>query len=322
VRILPDELHINDPDYYDTIYAPASRPRDKYAYWVRTGGVPTSAFATVRHDHHRLRRAVLNPFFSKQSVTRLEPMITSKVQKLCERFRAAADTGEVIRLDVAFMAVTMDIIMQYAYAWNYNYLDKPNFALEWRNQFTGALRSTTLTRQIPWMFPVMNALPPGLVKAMMPQMALMIDHRRNVTKQAESVLSGQAKDDGNATTIFHALLKDEHLPPAEKSFNRLKDEGEVLISAGTETTAKTLTTIAFYLLEQPDTLRRLKEELRQAMPDAWDSPPWVQLEPLPFLTAVIQEGLRLSYGVTNRLPRIATKEVLMYGNWKIPVGVR
>ena len=56
---------------------------------------------------------------------RLEPMIVSKVQKLCERFRTLADTGEVLRLDAAFMAVTMDIITQYAYSRCYNYLDKP-----------------------------------------------------------------------------------------------------------------------------------------------------------------------------------------------------
>jgi cytochrome P450 len=123
-------------------------------------------------------------------------------------------------------------------------------------------------------------------------------------------------------TIFHALLKDENLPPAEKTLRRLGDEGQVIISAGSETTAKAVTTIAFYLLSQPDTLRALKEDLRQAMPNPWDLPTWAQLERLPFLTAVIQEGLRLSFGITTRLPRVARNEVLVYGNWKIPAGVR
>jgi len=103
VRILPDELHINDPDFYDTIYAPASKQRDKYERWVQIGGSTTSSFATVRHDQHRVRRAALNPFFSEQSVTRLGPMIMSKMQRLCERFRSLADTSAVIQLDAAFM---------------------------------------------------------------------------------------------------------------------------------------------------------------------------------------------------------------------------
>lgn len=37
-------------------------------------------------------------------------------------------------------------------------------------------------------------------------------------------------------------------------------------------------------------------------------------------TAVIQEGLRLSYGLTTRLPRVA-HERLQYHDWEIPPGV-
>ena len=44
-------------------------------------------------------------------------------------------------------------------------------------------------------------------------------------------------------------------------------------------------------------------------------------EKLPYLGAVIQEGLRLSYGVAIRTARIATEETLVYrGEWnKKPV---
>jgi hypothetical protein len=31
VRITPDELHINDPDYYDQVYPGAHKPTDKPA---------------------------------------------------------------------------------------------------------------------------------------------------------------------------------------------------------------------------------------------------------------------------------------------------
>jgi cytochrome P450 len=35
---------------------------------------------------------------------------------------------------------------------------------------------------------------------------------------------------------------------------------------------------------------------------------------------VIAEALRLSHGVTTRLPRIATEEVMRYKDWEIPFG--
>lgn len=71
----------------------------------------------------------------------------------------------------------------------------------------------------------------------------------------------------------------------------------------------TLTVITFYLLSQPDTLKMLSDELRRA--DA-SNLPWFSLEKLPYLSAVISEGLRLSYGVSSRLPRIAPDESLVY----------
>ena len=103
----------------------------------QTAGAPGSAFSTVPHAVHRMRRAALNPFFSKRAVTQLEPIIREKAEKLASRFEAAVETREVIRIDVAYMALTMDVITQYAYAGSYNYLAEPDFKLEWKNTLIG-----------------------------------------------------------------------------------------------------------------------------------------------------------------------------------------
>ncbi len=118
------------------------------------------------------------------------------------------------------------------------------------------------------------------------------------------------------TTIFHELLASD-LGAADKSMDRLVEEGQTLIAAGTITTAHHLRTITFHLLDQPDILRKLKDELSEAMPDPKDLPPLQQLERLPFLTAIISEGMRVAYGVTSRLPRVA-HEPLKFHEWTIP----
>lgn len=38
-------------------------------------------------------------------------------------------------------------------------------------------------------------------------------------------------------------------------------------------------------------------------------------------TAVINEGIRLMFGVTTRLPRVSPTEPLTYKDWTIPAGV-
>lgn len=52
-------------------------------------GAPTSSFATVSHNLHRLRRGSLNPFFSKRSVNQMEPLIVAKIEQLSKRFETA-----------------------------------------------------------------------------------------------------------------------------------------------------------------------------------------------------------------------------------------
>lgn len=50
--------------------------------------LPTeSALATIDHDLHKLRRAAINPFFSMQSVRKLQPAIEERVDALLDRLR-------------------------------------------------------------------------------------------------------------------------------------------------------------------------------------------------------------------------------------------
>ena len=96
--------------------------------------------------------------------------------------------------------------------------------------------------------------------------------------------------------------------------------------AGTLTTAWTLEVIMYWLITQPDTLRKLKDELKTIMPTPDAVVPLPQLEKLPYLNAVINEGLRLTYGVSGRLARISPDKALEYTDptnghtWTIPPG--
>ena len=126
-------------------------------------------------------------------------------------------------------------------------------------------------------------------------------------------------------TIFHEIL-DSKLPESEKTVRRLRDEAWIVVGAGTLTTAWTLSVATYYLLENPHILRRLKDELRAAIPDPNQNPRLSVLENLPYLTAILKEALRLSYGVASRLPRISPiddikfKDTATGKEWTIPAG--
>src|SRR5579871_1421973 len=109
-----------------------------------------------------------------------------------------------------------------------------------------------------------------------------------------------AHKDLSHPTIFHELLN-SNLPKEEKSVERLADEAQTIIGAGQETVSWALTVIVCHLLSNPAILLKLKAELSTAMPDPDIVTPEATLANLPYLTGVIKEGLRLSYGVSSRL---------------------
>lgn len=90
------------------------------------------------------------------------------------------------------------------------------------------------------------------------------------------------------------------------------------------TTAWSLSVSTYHLLTLPNVLRKLKDELETAIPDPNTYVPLSTLEKLPYLTACVQEGLRLSCGVSSRLQRVCPDENLVFNDgtkdWILPRG--
>ena len=72
----------------------------------------------------------------------------------------------------------------------------------------------------------------------------------------------------------------------------------------------------FHLISNPAMMGKLRAELGTVH----ENPSWTELEQLPYLSACIAEGNRLSFGVTARVCRIAPDEALQYKGYTIPPG--
>lgn len=178
VRINPNELHVNDPDFYDTLYAGGSHKRDKYVllrrrvslynsdidryeWFTNAGGSPTSSFATSSHALHRLRRGALNPFFSKQSVVKLEPLIHEKVELLCKGMEAQLESKRPFDFAAAYMSLALDTVSHYAFGKDecWNCLSEPGFSGDWKEAIVSAFENATLVRYIPAITDIFPILP-------------------------------------------------------------------------------------------------------------------------------------------------------------------
>lgn len=314
VRISPNELHVNDPSFIDELYAGGAKKRDKFPFFTVQFGIPDSVFGTSGHDLHRLRRGALNRFFSKASVTKLEPMIHTAVEKLCAQLDGHADTGNPIKLNNAFSCMTTDVVTEYAFAKSYNFLDSATFEPNFHRAIIAGSDMGPWIKQFPMLIALMNRLPKWLVTKINPEAAIYVQFQEDIRRQIREVQANIAEGKTQSTstkTIFHELLTGT-LPPQEKRIERLWQEGQIVVGAGTETTAWTLSVILFYLLDNPNVMARLQTELKHAIPDPSERVSWNRLEQLPYLGSVISEGLRLSYGVSTRLQRINPSGLLRF----------
>lgn len=131
--------------------------------------------------------------------------------------------------------------------------------------------------------------------------------------------SSSSSDEMGPRTIVNGILESD-LPPLEKSFERICDEVTTVSGAGFETSASVLRLILFHVFTNSAILQRLRNELVSAKTTSNETLELVKLEQLPYLTALLMEGLRLSPGIATRLQRIAPDRELVYGQWRIPAG--
>ncbi|KAI9713564.1 MAG: hypothetical protein M1820_000946 [Bogoriella megaspora] len=319
VRLNPDEVHFNDPDYYDEIFN-LTRTDKPYREANAFGPYPATV-STVHHDIHRIRRGALNPFFSKRSVASLTPFIQDIIDKLCGRFETISKTGEKIDLKAAFSALSMDIMSEYCFSKTPDRVlmsdfDKPYFA-----SIDEFLDYSLVNWHLPWIMNSMLLIPESILCKIFPVMVLILDQRRAAKEQILAIRSGEnrAYEKSGHSTIFHTLLESD-LPPQEKDVDRLTHEAWSLLSAGSHTTALFLKTAAYHIQANQHVRTKLLEELRTVMPNRNDRPELADLERLPYLTAVVQEGLRMSNVVSHRLSRSFPNKTVTYGNHVVPAG--
>ncbi|KAI9052648.1 hypothetical protein LZ554_003987 [Drepanopeziza brunnea f. sp. 'monogermtubi'] len=308
IRINPYELHVLSPSFYEKLYAGPGKRRHRWDWFTAQFGLPQSMFGSNDHDSHRIRRAALLPFFSKSAARKLQPIMDERIEVLLHRLQQFQTSGEPVTLNYAFSAYTNDIAQEYAFARSDHRLERPDFEPTFHDASIAGSSQGAIIKQWPWLLPLMQSLPDAIMTWMDPNMKSFFSLQHSIRTQIREMKSGQRDDSKNAShrTIFYEILNSD-LPASEKSDARLAQDGQVVIIAGTLTTAWVLCVA-----------------LQTALPNPTSPIPLVALEQLPYLTGCIQEAIRLSYGIATRLQRIAPDETLVFNDgqkdWYIPRG--
>lgn len=232
VRINPEELHCSDPEFLDEIYAGGNRVRDKQQHHLNSvaGPVSKSAFATVEHETHRIRRAAASRFFSRGQMLKFENEIYSIANELCNKLLTWKNKAPFDIQD-AYACFTADAISQYAYGEPTGYLAQP----DWTPNFRDSIRALGGSCFVLRFMPVLRHLvdfAPYLARYMTDEIAMFMKETAEVLPRRIQ----EVKENRSSGRMFSELLN-SNLPETEKTVYRLSGEAFSLIGAGTETTA-------------------------------------------------------------------------------------
>lgn len=139
------------------------------------------------------------------------------------------------------------------------------------------------------------------------------------TKDTVDAWSAGELDSNDESTMLHTILR-SNFPPAEKTVERTWSEVATATGAAFETTASALRLILAHVYSDPGVLEKLRAELASSTQTDTAHMNITALEKLPYLTAVLMEGLRLSPGIASRASRVAPDEEIVYRGWRIPAG--
>ena len=285
----------------------------KWSWSTKMFGKTVSGLGTESHELHRIRRGALAHFFSKASVQRLEPVVQSVVNHLVSRLQQVSIASVPVNLLDVFSSFTADVISQYSFAKPYGYLDDPNFAPHWHRTIMDVSQNSHILKQFGWLEPLMRSMPIWLVKIITPQMMSLISMQEVLSPNASEesltnsfqfchtgVIHAKAElakgiDVPGQRTIFYDILTNDGLRPQEKETEYLMDEAQVVIAAGTVTTAHILSVTSFHIINNPKILATLQAEIRTVTLAEKAQIPWQKLEQLPYLVclnfSLIKENL-------------------------------
>ena len=281
-------------------YRPGHKPFPKNPIWWggKSVGRPESLInAEDPADHERMRK-LLDHGFSVKALEKQEPIVQSYVDLLVEKLRGLAATKNngregVVDIVKWFNFTTFDIVGDLGFGEPFGCLHDSTYhpwvATIFSHFKSGVFRAAT--RFYPWLGKLVTiCTPQSTMKAAVNNYRLAVEkiHRRlNLETERPDFMSPVLKyNDAKGMTISEI----------EGTFN-------IVIVAGSETTATVLSGITNYLTQNRSVLERLVSEVRSAFEDEKDIT-FATSRELPYLTAVIREGLRMCPPTPAGLPRV------------------
>ncbi|CDO71115.1 hypothetical protein BN946_scf184844.g119 [Trametes cinnabarina] len=307
VRIGPNELSFRDPSVLSAMLGPGGVPKGPLIAGRVLSMTDVPYVGIMDPAVHAERRKPWSRAFSASALKEYEPAIARRASQLVnvlEKQEKEVIVGKYLN----FFAY--DFMCDMAFGGGSELLrdgDKDNV---W-HLIDDALLLSTFASHVPYLGPYFIRLP--VIGARVGR--LLSYSRTLVLKRIES---GSRRKD-----IFHYLSHEDQQDKPQPSLKHLLDDGVLAIVAGSDTTSSALTSLVYCLLTHPHAMERLREEIDHFYPVGENACDSKHFREMHYLTAVINETLRLyppvPSGTQRRVPHHQSEGVML-GSYFVPAG--
>ncbi|KAL8950541.1 MAG: hypothetical protein Q9222_003430 [Ikaeria aurantiellina] len=297
--------------YTLTIKAARIFPRTHYQGFAPAENGIHSILSANDADHSRYRR-LLSHAFSDRALRQQEPLLMKYIDLLVTRLHEHAKSASVVDMVQWFNFTTFDIVGDLSLGEPFGGLEEGRYH-GWISVIFAQFKLAALA--ITFRFFGLDRI----LKALLPKSA--IEKRRQHAETANAKIHRRLEQGPSADAQRNDFMTYVSRYNDEKGMSVLEIEAtfRALVVAGSETTATALSGILGNLLQNPVTLQTLVKGIRQSFLHESDICA-EKVDKLPYLNAVIEEGLRMCPPVAFGMPRVVPEGGSTVSSFSLPGG--
>ncbi|KAI0882407.1 putative cytochrome P450 [Annulohypoxylon maeteangense] len=297
VRVGPDHLSFTDARAWKDIYghrvgteSNMNEMAKAHTFNKTIRHIPTSIINADREEHSRFRRA-LSHGFSDSAMRQQEPMISRYVDLLLKRLHEECGDGEnKLNIEAWYNWTTFDIVGDLVFGQSFRCLENIHYH-PWIEFIFSSVRFGAVIVAMTYI---------GLGELVQVMVKVSANTIKRVQKYTEDMVRTRLAMEHERDDLFEGLVKRRE--DWGLSFEKLSSSAFILVLAGSETTATTLSGATFLLLANPEILEKLKREVRSSFKSV-DEININSVNKLSYMLAILNEALRLYPPVTSTLVR-------------------
>ncbi|TGO15980.1 hypothetical protein BTUL_0033g00180 [Botrytis tulipae] len=311
IRIAPNHVHVNDPDFFSKMFNNRTIYRKDPGFYKQIS-VSESILSILDPHEHRLRRQKVNSLFSIKAADSMAPDILAIAQKVANIMMKRGEEKRHIDMHRLCRSISSEVLFKILF-------DEPQDLLDSQEEHPDLL----IMKAFPAVGWLATNLPESLAQKTVPGFKNIRDKCGKWATMAVARQNSReiTKNDTSSNTVFDLLLAPTpEEPRSEFSIPDLVDEAFLFVFAGTDTTGSTIANALYYILSSASVSSNLLGELTSHGITSHETFDCNLVQRLPYLTAVVKESMRVHPMVPGTLPRIVPDGGVVVDGHFIPAG--